>query len=74
MYMMLKWDKSELHQHLCPQTLMEEFRKFETLDTPDLHKRTDLEGILIPKSGQHRCGGIPHWVRKMQKAGKWQEV
>ena len=88
MYMMLKWDKAKLCQDLCPQTPMEEFAKytpkqigsllekwFKILDTPEgLHKRTDLDGILIPKAGHHCCVGILRWVHKMQKAGKWQEV
>ena len=87
MHMMLKWDEEELRSNVCPDIPAEEFANytpkqigallekwFEELDTPDLHKRADLEGILIPKAGQHRSAGIPRWVRKMQKAGRWQEV
>ena len=87
MHMMLKWDEAELCSNVCPEIPATEFvnytpkqvgllleKWFEELDTPDLHKRADLEGILIPKAGQHRSAGIPRWVRKMKKAGRWQEV
>ena len=35
----------------------------------------DLEGCLIPKAGQHRCGGIPRFVHKNRKnPAEWQAV
>ena len=40
-----------------------------------MESKTELEGCLIPKAGQHRCGGIPWFVRKLKKnPAQWQSV
>ena len=45
------------------------------MDTPDLTSKTEFEGCLIPKAGQHHCGGIPRFVHKFRKnPAQWQSV
>ena len=34
----------------------------ESENNNQLASKTDLEGCLIPKAGQHRCGDIPRFV------------
>ena len=71
MHMMLKFDKEELRKYVCPDMPSNQFAKltpkeigahleawFQSLDTPDLESKMELEGCLIPKAGQHRAGGI----------------
>ena len=61
MHMMIKWDEEELRTHICPDMEPEIFAKltpkevgthleawFQSLDTPDLESKKELEGILIP--------------------------
>ena len=88
MHMMIKWDEEELRTHICPNMEPEIFAKltpkevgthleawFQSLDTPDLESKKELEGILIPKAGQHRAGGIPRFVNKFKKQpAMWQAV
>ena len=79
MHMMIKWDEEEFRRKICPDMEPEVFAKltpkevgahfevwFQSLDTPDLEQRKDLEGILIPKAGQHCAGGIPRFVNKLK--------
>ena len=50
---------------------------FQSLDTPDLESKKELKGCLIPKSGQHRAGGIPRFVNKFKnfkQPAQWQAV
>ena len=88
MHMMLKWDEEELRKYICPEMSGEEFALltpkevgkflenwFQSLDTPDLTSKTELEGCFISKAGQHSCGGIPRFVQKFRKnPAQWQSV
>ena len=80
MHVMLKWDEEELRNIICPSRLSEEYALltpkqigthleawFELFDNTKLESKTDIEGCLIPKAGQNRCGGIPRFVHKHKK-------
>ena len=88
MHMMLKFDEEELRKYVCPDMPANQFAKltpkeigthleawFQSLDTPDLESKKELEGCLIPKAGQHRAGRIPRFVNKFKKQpAQWQAV
>ena len=88
MHLMLKFEEEELRKYISPEMSAENFalltpkeigalleQWFQSLDTPDLESKKELEGCLIPKAGQHRCGGIPRFVHKLRKnPAQWQSV
>ena len=86
MHMMLPWSDEELKHHIAPAMEQERWENltpkeigrileewFESLDNDELKNRKDLEGVLVPKAGQHRCGAIPRWVKR-QSVPTWQGI
>jgi hypothetical protein len=67
MHIMLKWDEGELCNYICLEMIADKFC--------NLLSKKELERCLIPKAGQHYCGGIPCFVHKFQKnPAQWQSI
>ena len=90
MHMMLPWSNEQLKTHIAAEMEIENSKWnlrtpkeigsmlevwFTSLDNENLKNRKDLEGVLVPKAGQHRSAAIPRWVRRKDvTTATWQGV
>ena len=77
MHMMLPWSNEQLKTHIAAEMEIEKWNLctpkeigsmlevwFTSLDNDNLKNCKDLEGVLVPKAGQHRSAAILRWVRR----------